>query len=187
MNACMWTTRTGQPSRAKRRAAFTLVEVILTILIVSVGLAGSLRVFPVLLQTSAASRQMLVAQQLASELLAEMAMLPYEDLVAPVLFGPEAGESPATRAAFDDVDDYNGWTASPPQKKDGTVVPNTTGYTQAVVVQSVDPANFAAVVGPGTSEAKRMTVTITRAGMPAVVVTSVRLKGVNREDLAPVP
>jgi len=174
-------------TRARRRGltcdakAFTLVEVLLAILVMGTGLVASMRALAVILKASEASRNALVAQQLAVGLLVEIALLPYEDPVSPT-FGPEGGEVTGTRSQFDDIDDYDGWTASPPQKKDGTAEPGASGYTRSVLVVNVDMQDLTKVVADGSSDAKSVTVTVTRPGMTPVSLTAVRLKGANRED-----
>jgi prepilin-type N-terminal cleavage/methylation domain-containing protein len=172
----------GRRKQASTRA-FTLVEVILTILIVGVGLVASMRALPVLLQVSQATSDHMTAQQLATDLLAEIAMLPYEDPDGSTTFGCEPGESAQNRADFDDVDDYDGWSASPPQTKDGQAEPDCAGYTRSVLVQSTNPNDFNNIEGDSVSKPKRITITVSRTGMPPIVVTTVRLQGSNREDL----
>ncbi len=169
-------------ARAHRRAAFTMVEIIMTILVVGVGLVACMRALPVLLGASAASRQTLVAGALAADLLNEIALLPFQDPDSTPAFGPELDEITGSRAMFDDIDDYCNWTECPPQLKDGTPAPNGAGYTRAVSVVSVNVLNFDQIVGTGTSDAKRITVTVSRPGMAPVALTTVRLKGANRED-----
>jgi len=169
--------------RAKTAAAFTLVEVILTILVVGVGLVASMRALPVILRVSQATSEHMMAQRLATDLLAEIAMLPYENPDGDVRFGREPGESAINRADFDDIDDYDNWTASPPQKKDGQPEADCTGYTRSVLVQSVKIDDFNDFEGDDKSKPKRITITVSRAGMTPIVITTVRLKGSNREDL----
>lgn len=163
--------------------AFTLVEVVLTILIVGVGLVASVRALPVLLQVSQASQEHMVAQQLAVDLLAEIAMLPYEDPDQNPQFGREPTESAINRADFDDIDDYDGWKKSPPQRKDGSTEPDCDGYVRAVIVESTNPNNFNSVEGDSVTKPKRITITVSKPGVPTIVITTVRLKGSNREDL----
>jgi len=174
--------RGRMPWRPGSRAAFTLVEVVLTILVVGVGLTASMRALPVIMTTSRAAREGLVAQRLATDLLAEIALLPYMDPSDDVEFGPEDDESSATRAGFDDIDDYDGWTASPPQKKDGTAETGSDGYTRSVLVQCVKVDDFTDWEGDSQTKPKLITITVSRADAPSVSITTVRLPGANRED-----
>jgi prepilin-type N-terminal cleavage/methylation domain-containing protein len=166
----------------KRQSGFTLVEVVVTILVVGVGLVATMRALPVLLKTSKASHDAAVAHELAATLLAEIALLPFEDPDNSGGFGPESDERTAVRADFDDIDDYHDWTASPPQRKDGSPEPDGDGYARSVTVTSVDPSDFQATVTPGSSDAKLIGVSVSRVGSPTVTLTTVRLKGANPED-----
>lgn len=112
---------------------------------------------------------------LASALMAEIVALPYQDPNLPTLaLGTEAGEATSSRATWNDVDDYNGWTESPLQNKDGTVIPNTTGWQRSVVVEWVNAAN-PTVTSLVETSCKRIAVTVKHNGV--VVATRVCLKG----------
>ncbi|MFW6157970.1 MAG: type IV pilus modification PilV family protein [Planctomycetota bacterium] len=167
---------------ATLKRAFTLVEVVLTVLIVGVGLAACLRALPVLLDASATSEKSLTAQRLATDLLNEIALLPFEDPKTPVTFGPEDDEARDTRADFDDVDDYDEWSASPPQTKDGTKLADVAAYTRSVLVQSVEPDDLDQTCSDHRSKPKLITVTVSSPDAPDLTISTVRLKGANRED-----
>jgi prepilin-type N-terminal cleavage/methylation domain-containing protein len=166
----------------RRARAFTLVEVIMAVLVVGVGLVATMRVLPLLLKVSEASRQGLMTQSLAADLMTEISLLPFEDPGGSPVFGPEPGESGTNRNLFNDIDDYNGWTESPPKTKTGGSIAGSAGYTRSVVVQSVSMANFDTVVTAGSSDAKRIAVTVSKAGQAPVTLVAVRLRGANRED-----
>ena len=57
------------------------------------------------------------------------------------VFGRESGESAIAPSAFDDVDDYDGWNASPPQYRDGTTIPDRTNWRQTRRDPCVVPTN----------------------------------------------
>ena len=147
------------------RRAFSLVEVTLSVLIVGGMLVAALT-------TVGASRtsQFSIAERsrgllLAELLMAEILQQPYQDgdFASPAL-GPEPAEGlAASRAAFDDVDDYNGWSASPPRNKDGTAIDWAERHERAVTVAWVNPANPAETWG-GLSGVKRITVLVRRGG-----------------------
>jgi type II secretory pathway pseudopilin PulG len=144
-----------------RRPAFTLVEAVISIVIVGVMLVASLST----LGAAARSRRVRLEQSqhltLAQDLMGEVLQTHYEeseaagdqafipnvagqiDILEPPehptpVYGPEPGEVDGTRAAFDDVDDYNFWSASPPQAKDGTPLPNLDGWERMVNVRKVE-------------------------------------------------
>ena len=66
------------------------------------------------------------------------------------MFGLETGENPATRAAWNDVDDYNGWTESPPQTKSGTVIPDFSTAPAAAISATVSPVDMKGTGEPET-------------------------------------
>jgi type II secretory pathway pseudopilin PulG len=122
-------------------AAFTMVEALISTVIVAVMFVAALNTVGASRLTqhraSLVSRGRLLAESLMSEILRQDYQEPDE---APA-FGRESGELATTRAAYDDVDDYHGWSASPPVAKDGVPLTNTTGWTRTAQVQWVDPAN----------------------------------------------
>ena len=136
----MCTTR-RLPSGAAR--GFTLIELIFFIVVVSVGLAGVLKVMNVGVASSADPLVRKQAAALAESILQEVLQKAYTDPDPAVT----TGES--TRATFDDVDDYNGRSNAT-----FTDLPaSLSGYTIAIVVA---PSTLGAVA------AKRVTVTVSR-------------------------
>lgn len=141
--------------RAVRQAGLSLVELVMFILIVSVGVAGILAVFNVSTRSSADPQIRKQMMAIAESLLEEVSLKPFsfcdpDDLNAALTattssgctggsngandesrlpLGPEAGE--AGRADFDNVSDYNGLNVSPYSDVSGTSVP---GYAATVVV-----------------------------------------------------
>ena len=108
---------------------------------------------------------------LAGQLLSEVLQNQYMDPNSPG-FGLESGESNTARSSIDDVDDYNGWSESPPKWRDGTVIPGLTGWKRSVAVAYADPNNLNAC---GTDVGlKRVAVTVTDPQGRAVTVTALR-------------
>ena len=158
---------------------FTLVEIVIAIMVVSIGLTATMRLVPLLLQSAAASRHIAVCERLGFDMLAELDLLPFEDPESGG-FGLEAGESSATRTLFDDIDDYHGYSETPPSTKNGSAIDGASGYTRSVLVRNVNPADYTEFRTDGTTDAKLITVTVSRGGMPPYTVNTVRLKGVER-------
>ena len=91
--------------------------------------------------------------------MAEILQQPYSDPDGSTGFGRESGESASPRSAFDDVDDYDAWTASPPQYSNGTTIPDRTNWRQRVAITRVVPTNPAQTTATDQG-AKRIRVTI---------------------------
>ena len=82
--------------------------------------------------------------------------------------GPDAGE---TRATYDDIDDYNGLSQSPPQDSSGTNMPGYSGYTAVVTV--AQPG--AAWNGVPAADVRLITVTVTSTSGEAISVSAYRV------------
>lgn len=155
------------------RAALSLVETLLSVVLVGGLIAVSLN----LVGASAVgnqksgdrSRGQLLAEALASEIL----MQAYANPDGAPLWGLEVGESNASRTTFDDVDDYDGWTESPPTLRDGTVLADFGGWSRSVAVAWVDADNLnqPILLDEGV---KRVTITVRHNGVPAATRTVIR-------------
>lgn len=146
-----------------RRNGLSLLEVVFSTLLVGMVLVGALRcaagVIVGRVHCSDAARGALLAQAM----LAESVVEPYEDEGASPVFGLETGEPAATRLLFDDVDDYHGWSSSPPRDRAGLAYPGFDGWQRQVTVQWVQPSNPAVPVATDQG-LKRVTVTVSRNG-----------------------
>ncbi len=117
-----------------KRRGITMVETVLSTIVVSVLLAGSL-------SAAVSSRGLVVAADqrrhalwLADELLGEILQKSLTDPQTPgAAAGPDAGES--KRVDFDDVNDYLNWKEEPVDDATGTPIPGA-GHLNRVVVLS---------------------------------------------------
>lgn len=132
-----------EPPSAQRQRGFSLIELIFFIVVVSVGLAGVLRVMNIGVASSADPLVRKQASALAESILQEVLQKAYTDPDPAVT----SGES--TRATFDDVDDYNGRT----QTTFTDLPPGLAAYTISIVVTATTL---------GTLPAKRVAVTVAR-------------------------
>jgi len=139
---------------------FSLVEAMVAMVIVGVMVAaamqtvGSARLGQ--FRTSLASTGAMLAQQLMTEILEQA----YEDPDGTPVFGPEAGEVVgSSRSKFDDVDDYNGYSCTPPRTRDGTARDDLANWRCSVVVDYVKTTDINATIG-SNSGIKRITVAL---------------------------
>ena len=132
--------------RANR--GFTLIEMVLTIVVLGVGLAGVLIAFSTVARGSA---DPVVAQQMlaiAEEMMEEIQLKPY-------LAAPNAAPAACARNTYNDVLDYNGYaTSGQICTIDGTPIPSLAGYSVQVTVVTATLA--------GVGAARRINVTVTR-------------------------
>lgn len=147
-------------SRRSRSAGLSLVEAMISMVIVAVMLVMALNTIGSLARSWQAQSTQCRAPALAQQLMTEIIQGCYQEPYDSPIFGLEAPETSLVRADYDDVDDYNGWSASPPQLKDGTAMANLSGWTRSAAVQYVDPDNVS--TPSGTNQGlKRITVTVT--------------------------
>jgi len=113
---------------------------------------------------------------LAQDLMAEITAQAYEDPdFGPGSFGLGADEvGDGSRALWEDVDDYDGWSASPPQTKDGTPLAGFDGWQRRVAVDWVSPNDLSQVVGSDL-RVKRIMVTIRHNGVRVYRLTGIRV------------
>jgi hypothetical protein len=166
----------------RRRPAlrgFSVIEAVLSALVIGVMLVAVLNTVGAARSAQVWNVDRVRATCLASNLMAEIVDEAYADPTEIQLFGPEASELLAQRSAFDDVDDYNGWSKSPPENPDGTPIPGYQGWTRSVVVAWATPA---APVGTSLTDTglKRITVTVSRRGVKIAELTALRASGVLR-------
>jgi MSHA pilin protein MshD len=146
----------------KRMSGFTLVEMIIAIVVISVGVAGVLSAFMTSVKGSgdAAVGKQLVA--IADEMMEEVLLRPYGSGATATAGNAMGCGSSASRAAFDEVGDYNGYQTTDVCDIDGVAVPGLGGYTVSVIVQS-------ATLGAPAVSALRITVTAASRGQSIVL------------------
>ena len=164
----MWIERARQRRRGRSRPrpahGFTLPEAILAIVVIGVGLAGLLLAFSTVARHSAdpvLDKQMLAAAQ---ELMEEISLKPY----APAVNAAPAG---CARDTYNDISDYNGYSATGICSIDGVVIPALASFSISASV----------VAGTlfGVAAAKTITVTVSQGG------SSLSLQGWRTDYAAP--
>jgi MSHA pilin protein MshD len=143
-----------------RRRGLSLVEAVLAVALTAVLILMSLSSMGSIAKGRQVANQAYQGTMLAEQLMTEICQNAYSDPQGGTTFGPETSDitNPATRNLFDDVDDYNNWSETPPRNKDGTTVANFTGWTRTVAVAYIDPATMA--VSATDKGTKRVTVTV---------------------------
>jgi MSHA pilin protein MshD len=144
------------PPRHRSRGV-TLVELIISIVVIGVALAGVLVVIVRNAQTSA--DPMIWHQSVA---IGEA----YLEEVLTRNFTANGVE--ASRGLYDDVFDYNGVTDSPPRDQAGTAIAALAGYTVTVAVTAAD------LNGTGAANAALVQVTVTPPAGGAITLSGYR-------------
>jgi MSHA pilin protein MshD len=152
-----------------RRNALTLVEVTISTLLVGIVLVAAMNTVGGVFKTRNMAVDAQVGPALARNLMSEVLQNAFTDPETPNgPIGLEVGESGATRAAFDDVDDYDGWNELPPVKPDGTSLGFGTGWQRQVSVSFVNPDTLT----PSASDTGLKLITVTATpptGSPNIV------------------
>lgn len=142
-----------------------MMETTVSISLVSILLVGSLQTLTFTTQHSNRDLENLRALGLAEQLLAEIVPLNYIDPVeSTTALGREASETSTTiRSAWDDIDDYNGFKESTLRYRDGTAIPNATGWVRSVTVTSLVPSTLATTTSLN-STLRLVTISLERTG-----------------------
>ena len=159
--------------RSNTVRGFSMVEAVFCVVLVSGLVVVSLDTLGASKMAQRNLGERALGQLLASSLMSEILNQSYEDPNETPVAGLESTENALLRTTYDDVDDYINWTASPPQNRDGTVIPNLTGWEESVMIEVVDPSDLN-TKKTSDSGVKRITVTIT--GNNVVVATLVGVK-----------
>jgi prepilin-type N-terminal cleavage/methylation domain-containing protein len=143
----------------------SLIEVTLSIVVVGVMMTAALSTLSSVSLTRHVDANAQIARSLADQLMAEILSKEYEDPgLAPGSFGISDDEAATgDRSLFDDVDDYDGWSASPPETADGVAIADRSEWARSVEVEYVSPVSPTSVTG-GDSGAKRITVKVSLNG-----------------------
>ena len=173
----------SQPrERSAARTAFSLVEAVISIALVSIVLIAALSTLGATARTrgvqTAHQQRDVLARQLMSEILRGAFTDPDVDGSAG---GLELGEPVDDRTGWDDVDDYHGLSNEPPQEPDGTAMVQFTNWTRSVGVHNVstsDPSEIGTPI-PETG-LKHIAVTITDPWGGQTTLTSMKSRdGIN--------
>ena len=147
-----------QPARVR---GFSLVEAVMSTMILSVMLVAALNTVGAMKASRYDANERTRGEALAHALMAEILGTHYEEPDDLPLFSRELGESNTSRLLWDDVDDYAGWSASPPETRNGLAIPGTNGLERSVAVEWVNPGDIKMAMVSDTG-AKKITVTVRR-------------------------
>ena len=150
---------------ATGRTAFTLIEVLITIVLVGIVLLALIMGFHESLNSMERQRDMQKAAVLSKDLMNEIRSKDFIDPQTPArsnwYFGYEESQ---VRRLFDDVDDYHRWSETPPQTLEGNDMANFAGFTRRVIVVNVPTNDFnAAPEADNGTYFKRITVVVSNA------------------------
>ena len=157
------TNRTKLVYRSHLRPGFSYVEVLLASVIISILLVSGLRLFGNLGRSQQSTTGKEYAGTLITSLLSEIEKQNYRDPEATDdTLGRETEESDTSRSNYDDVDDYDGWTANPPEDQLEQPYSQFSHLTRSVTVRYVMSDDF--TQSAATDEGfKEVTITVSRS------------------------
>jgi len=167
----------GSSSMTPRRfsRAFSMAEATLSVFILGVVLVAALST----VGASGRARQKMADRArgtpLAQDLMTEILQNGYNDPESPAAsLGTNPPEhTTGDRSLYDDVDDYDDWSASPPETKDGEPIDGFDDWRRSVEVAWIDPDDLTQVCGSETG-VKRITVTVAHHDVPVATLVAIR-------------
>jgi MSHA pilin protein MshD len=140
-----------------RRAAFTLIEVLVTLVVISIAATALLSVFSSMVRGSADPVIQQQAITIAEAYMEEILRKSYEDPVVAETGAAEIGE---TRATFNDVQDYNGLPDNLVRDQNNNLIAALADYTVTVNVDNTAVLNGVAALQIDVSVSHALTGTI---------------------------
>ncbi len=159
--------RESKGARTGKRAppGFSLVEVMISTVLVGVGVAAVLMATQSSTTVNLAGKDSTAAAYLAEEIREWTLQLAFDDPDGDEGDVLEADPSDAATGP-DDINDLRGAAFTPPRSATGAVLASMPGWWQLITVDWKDPASLCTTVEPGTSDVVRVKVTIVRHGEP---------------------
>lgn len=188
MRHVVLTIRARRIEGIRAAGGFTLIEAALTMIIVGVGFFSMLELFGVCSTQNRISGNMTTAMLLANNVQEAMAGAAFNDpLSGSTTFGVESGE---TLATFDDVDDFDTQTLSPPIDSMRQQIDELSRYSQSISVVPVYPNKLNSNNNPASLEiskttytgAVRVTVVIVYTGNPETAYEAYRMSWIRMND-----
>jgi prepilin-type N-terminal cleavage/methylation domain-containing protein len=140
-----------------KKTGFSLVEVLVAVLLMGLAIASLLAANSSFTQANATGLELSTAEFLTEQIRELTAMLPVMDPnTGTDQFGPEE----ATLAEYDDLDDFDEASFSPPINADREALNDFAAFSQQITVQNVADANFEQVASDHTSDFVRVIVKV---------------------------
>ncbi|MFP4354908.1 MAG: prepilin-type N-terminal cleavage/methylation domain-containing protein [Phycisphaerae bacterium] len=122
-----------------KRRGFSLIEALISMILVGGLLVAALNAVG---YAKAGQHRLATRRQgrlLAEDLRTEINLQPFQAPGTPegmlATIGPAGHEMGPDRSRFNDADDYDKWSSSPPQLQDGTAIPWAANFTRSVSVK----------------------------------------------------
>jgi prepilin-type N-terminal cleavage/methylation domain-containing protein len=141
----------------KYKNGFSLVEVSVAIILIGLAIASLLAANRAFTKANAAGVELSTAEFLIEQIRELTTLLPVIDPQTDTsTFGPEE----AALTDYDDLDDFDGVSFSPPINADRETLNSLAAFSQQVTVENIDASDFDQVVGDHGSYFVRVTVRV---------------------------
>lgn len=164
--------RPAHQSRTSR-SGITLIECAGASIILGLMITAGLRAAAGAGAAQAISARSLTGSLLAEGLVNEVTALAYVEPSGSATLGLDSGEVASDKTTFDDVDDFDNWTESPPKAPGGTAISGMSRWTRSVRVYralaSAPDSNSATESG-----LKRIEVSVSYAGKVVYKLNALR-------------
>ncbi len=147
-------------NRCRLQTGFTLVELVVALVILSVGVAGVLLLVNKTTRHSADPAIQEQAIAIAEAYLDEVLLKPFAD--------PDGVDGESGRVNFDDVDDYDGWSDTGAKDQFGTAIAGLGAYRVDVTV------THAALGSIGAADALRVAVRVRHGNLVDLTLAGYR-------------
>ena len=142
----------------KYNNGFTLIEVMIAIILVGLAIASLVGANSAFTQANGAGTELSTAEFLLEQIKELTATLAVVDpTTTTTTFGPETGE---TLTTYDDLDDFDNKTFSPPIDAGRNTLSNLSSYSQQITVQNVNPSDFEQIESDHSTNFVRVTVKV---------------------------
>jgi prepilin-type N-terminal cleavage/methylation domain-containing protein len=146
---------------AQSRNGFSLIEVMIAVVLVGLSITALVVASGSFTMANSAGADLSTAEFLVEQIRELTTLLPVVDpQTTTATFGPEE----ASLASYDDLDDFDTATFSPPINANRAVLNDFAGFSQQVTVQNVSSANFDTVVADHSTPFVRISVDVRRNG-----------------------
>jgi type II secretory pathway pseudopilin PulG len=140
-----------------KKTAFSLIEILIATILVGLAVTALLVASSSMTIANGAGTDLSTAEFLIEQIRELTALLPVIDPQTEMaVFGPEE----TGLAYYDDLDDFDDASFSPPIDANRNVLNNFAAFSQIVLVENVNPSNFDQVVADHSTSFVRVTVTV---------------------------
>jgi type II secretory pathway pseudopilin PulG len=145
----------------KYKRGISLIEVLFAVLLVGLAIASLMAANGAFTKANGAGTDQSTAEFLIGQIRELTMLLPVVEPNTPAsgvdVFGPESGE---TLPSYDDLNDFDGKSFSPPISAERTPLNHLSAFSQRITVENVSASNFEQVVADHSSNFVRVTVSV---------------------------